>query len=259
MCLVCAAGAQNSKNTASTSCREGTDYEAERYLIRDARIEDLWAFLRSLSVKTDAADKAAAALKGQPYNNAAIRRVQDIITAERFLPTDINYAVASVENCMDIDKQLTVVFRIFSVQVSPVLSSTFEFRQQEKEVPGQAIGVTKESRYWSIAPKIGYNNTEKLFAGGTFQAHLAPTRFPIRSLIVDGYGSSSAHSISVAADGAFESTTRLLGHAEWRLDFRNFLAPTGEASLSGGRIALQFLAQSHPLSIGTLRVGLTAE
>ncbi|HEY6969197.1 MAG TPA: hypothetical protein VJA94_08335 [Candidatus Angelobacter sp.] len=259
LALVCAAEAQTVRSKANGGCREGTDYEAEHYFIRDARIEDMWAFLRSLNVKADAADKAATALKGQAYKNAAIRRVQDIITAERFLPTDINYAVASVENCMEKDKQLSVVFRIFSVQVSPVLSSTFEFRQDEKEVPGQAVGVTKESRYWSTAPKIGYNHTEKLFAGGTFQAYLAPTRFPIRSVMVDGYGSSSAHSISFAADGAFDSTTGLVGHAEWRLDFRNFLVPTGAASLSGGRMALQFLAESHPLRMGTLRAGVTAE
>ena len=259
LALVCAAEGQTVRSTKKGNCPERRDYEAEHYLIRDARIEDMWAFLQSLTVTADAADRAVAALKGQPYKNATIKRVQGIITAERFLPTDINYAVVALENCMDTDKQLTVVFQIFSVQVSPVLSSTFEFRQEEKEVPGQAVGVTKESRYWSTAPKIGYNNTEKFFAGGAFQAHLAPSRFPIRSLIIDGYGSSAAHSISVAADGAFDSTTGPVGHAEWRLDFRNFLVPTGEASLSGGRLALQFLAVSHPLRIGTLRAGMTAE
>lgn len=257
--LVCAAGGQSAQPKAVGGCPKGTDYQAERYRIRDARIEDIWSFLRSLTIKMDAAQKAAAALKGQLYNDAAIRHVQDTISAERFLPNDINYSVTTVEDCTERDKELTVVFRVFSIQISPVHSSTFEFHEDQKDLPARAADMVKENRRWNIAPRMGYDRTKKLFGGGTFQAHLPPMQFPVQSLIVEGYGSSSLRSLSAAADGAFDSSTGLLGHAEWRLDFKNFLTPTGEGPLSGGRLALQFLAESHPLRIGTLRAGVTAE
>jgi hypothetical protein len=238
-------------------CAVGGDFEALGYRIRDAQIEDPWHFLRALGTTADAADQAVANLKGQPYNYEKLQKIRELIVQERFLPTDISYSVVSLNSCSD--QQLDVVFRILSVQISPVLSSTFEFRQREKTEPKDTAGMSKNDEYFRLIPAGGYDHTDRFFAGGTVEARWNAGRLPVNSFYIEGYGSPSLRLATAAFAGQYDSTTSWLGHADWRLDYKNSSVPTGLSPLNQGRLAFQFIGESHPIRGIILRSGVTLE
>src|SRR5581483_7917660 len=243
--------------SAPENCPAATDFEAEGYHIREARIDDPWHFLMAFGTGGDDADKAVAALRGQPYNSAELKKVREVVEKRRFLATDINYSIIAVDKCSD--RQLDVTFHVFSVQISPVLSSTFEFRQLEKAAPQDAVGSSKTGQYFRVVPRAGYDQTEKFFGGGSIQAQWTSGTIPLNSFSVEGDGSSTMHSISAAVAGQYDSTANWLGHAEWRLDFQNSSTPTDRASLNQSWLALQFAGELHPTEGLVSRFGVAAE
>src|SRR5204862_5700694 len=136
---------------------------------------------------------AVAALRGHPYVFSELKKVQGTVEKQRFLPTDINYSVIQVDNCSV--KQLDIIFQVLSLQVSPVLSSTFEFRQLEKTDPKEAAGVSGKNQYFRIIPRAGYDKTERFFGGGSIEMQLSASPIPLDSFSLEGDGSSSLHSI----------------------------------------------------------------
>jgi hypothetical protein len=241
----------------SGDCASGANFEALGYIIRDAKIEDPWHFLRALGTGGDAADKAVSALKGTPFKYAEVERVRNIIEHERFLPTDINYSVTSLTSCFD--RQLDVIFQIFSVQISPVLSSTFEFRKREKTDPKEAAGISPGDQYFRLIPRGGYDHTDKFFAGGIVEARWGANPIPLNAFELQGYGSQSFRFVSAAVTGEYDSSTGLLGHADWRIDYENSSRPTDRAPLNHGRLGLQFVFESHPMKGIVVRSGATVE
>jgi len=249
------AGCAAASCQAPENCSPGTDYEAEGYHIRNARIDDPWHFLMAFGTSGDAADQAVAALRGKPYNNAELRTLRDVIEKQRFLPAEINYSIIAVDNCSG--KQLNVIFHIFSVQISPILSSTFEFRQLEKTAPQEAAGSSENGQYFRVVPRAGYDQTEKFFSGGNIEAQWPATVIPLDSFSVEGYGSSSTRLISAALAGHYDSAVHWLGHAEWRLEFQNSSLPTDRAALKQGWLGLQLTGELHPVQGWVPRFGMT--
>jgi len=243
--------------TTPGSCLPSTDYETEGYSIRNATIDDPWHFLMTFGAGHDAASQTAASLRGRPYKSAEVRQARNEIEKQRFLPAEINVSLTGIANCSD--KQLDVIFHIFSVQISPVLSSTFEFRQLENTDPQKAGGSSLSGRYLRITPRAGYDQTDKLFGGAAIESEWPQAAIPVDSFSFDGVASSAMHSLATSLAGHYDSASNWLGHAEWRLDFENASLPTGRANLEHGSLALGLSGQLHPLAGVVPRFGLTID
>src|SRR5437016_1690836 len=240
--LGCIAALGETQPQAQSNCPHGMNYAKHGYRIRSARIEDPWRFLRTVRARRqgpDEADKAVAGLQNQPYNSAEVEKVLGIVERVRFLDTNITYSAIVVDNCSG--KELDIIFRVFSVQISPALSSTFEFRQKEKTDPQEAAGISANKQALRLTPRVGYDRTERLFGGGSVETRWKAAGIPLNSLFVEGLGSSSMHSVSATLSGGHESATSWLAHSEWRLDVKNSSMPTDQAWLCQGRLALEYM------------------
>src|SRR5437016_8944284 len=150
--LGCPAAQGQTQPKAQGSCPRGINYAKHGYRIRSARIEDPWRFLRALRRGADEADIAVAGLQNQPYNNTELEKILAIVEQQRFLDANITYSAIAVDNCSG--QELDVIFQIFSVQISPALSSTFEFRQKEKTDPQNAAGISTNNQALRSAPRM---------------------------------------------------------------------------------------------------------
>jgi hypothetical protein len=259
--LLTVSAAEMSPPAARGSCRAADDHTG--YRIRTARLEDPWRLLRLNWWLEDGSDTAVAALAGTPYSSAALDKAQEVIESDRFLPADsssyatFNYFDAGIENCDPAAKELDVVFRVFSARVSPVLSTTFEFREKEQSNGPEARG-SDEIAPFRLMPLAGYNRSERLFAGGRAEGRWTAGRFPLERAILEGYGSTSAHSVEAALSGSYDSTS-WLAHSEWRLAFLNSSRPAADSRLSQGWLALQVSGTTKPAAGAVFRFGAAAE
>jgi hypothetical protein len=108
-------------------------------------------------------------LAGQPYRNAEVRQEANELEKLNFLPDAIELRVrvslitTSVENCSN--NQLDVVYSVYTTQVAPVLSGTFESQKAEKVAPESSAGTAAVKNRWRFAPAVSYDRSER-FAGG---------------------------------------------------------------------------------------------
>ena len=134
---------------------------APSYYIRDVRIDDPWSFLR-LNAKDEEVDQAIAGLKGKPLNTADVNKVFKLVVDRRLAESVFSYSTIEFENCSD--NQVDVIFKLFSVQISPLSTSTFEFRELQNNEPEVSANI-EDVRKFRIVPTAGYDEPKKLFAG----------------------------------------------------------------------------------------------
>jgi hypothetical protein len=229
-----------------------------QHKIRSARVSDPFWFLRWR--KLDETTLAAVqALKDKPYSFDTVNAVSKMIEAKAWLPdtpdarAEFSYSDIAVENCQE--QQLDVVFHVFSARISSPLSSIAEWRTKQVEAPHEAAGVAKADAPVQFAPEAGFDPGRGFFAGGTTRMTFAPGSL-FRSVELRGAGSSESRFMSATLNGAYDSSTAWLSHAEWRLDFSNSIMPAAVASeLGQSRLAGQFSGMSRPHNGVVFRFG----
>ncbi len=252
--ICCAAAAGQTPPKVLAGCPKRTKFES--YKIRDARIVAPLKFLRLRGKSGDEAEKAVAALKGKPYDKTELDTVLKLVEGESGQSSSLLVSTISVDNCSA--GELDVTFQVFSTQISPVLSTTFEYRQLEKADPEAAAGVPRGNRHVKVTPLIGYNQTDKLYAGGTVEGRWGEGGV-FDSVSLTGHGSTSSHFVSAALAGHYDSVTGWMGHANWRLDYEHSVSPTDRAKLRRGRFALQAAGATHPFGGVVWRFGAAVE
>jgi len=222
-------------------------------VITSARIEDPWNFLRFFQ-KNGNAVRQVEQLQGKPYNKAEVQRVRAIVDQERFLPDPLSSANNSIliTNCTS--SRLDLTFFVFSFQISPNMSMSYEFRQKQQTDPAEVAGVEK-SKAFRISPQAGYNATENFFGGGSAAVQWHFDNVPLSSFSIQGYGSSTTRWISASLSGNYNSETNWLANASWAANFTNYSLPTAASQLNRGRMDLQLTGSSRPLSGIVLRFG----
>ncbi|MDQ3667327.1 MAG: hypothetical protein M3410_12275 [Acidobacteriota bacterium] len=246
---------------------EGVNFEREGYRVRSSRIEDPFDFLpwvRTRQRRT--ATKIASLVDGKPFLYITARdQAREIIEQENFLPdtTDLRVKIRlellSVENCSD--SSLDLVYRVYSTQIMPVLSSLPESRTTERRFPQEAAGMTRVSvpsrSPIHLSPLAGYDSTNKLSGGARLE--IIPKRLrklPFSSLLLQARGSSEMGAVSAAFTGSKDSQG-WLAHSEWLLNYDYYSLPTGEGNIKGSDFSAQFTGITKPLAQGnlTLRFG----
>ena len=246
---------------------EGINFETEGYRVRTSRVEDPFDFLPWVRIRQRrAATKIAALVDGKPFLYSTVRdQAREIIEQENFLPetrdvrVKIRLELLSVENCSD--NTLDVVYRIYSTQIMPVLSSLPESRTTEKQSPQESAGMTRvdvPSRSpIHLTPLAGYDSTNKLFGGARLE--ITPKslwKLPFSSFLLQAQGSAEIGTVSAALTGSNDSEG-WLAHSEWLLNYNYFSLPTGEGNIKGGDFSAQFTGVTKALAQGnlTLRFG----
>lgn len=254
-------------NTVPLKGCEGINFEREGYRVRSSRIEDPFDFLQWVRIRQRrAATKIAALVDGKPFLYSTARdQAREIIERENFLPdtsdvrVKIRLELLSVENCSD--RSLDVVYRVYSTQIMPVLSSLPEARTTERRSPQEAAGMTKvdvPSRSpIHLTPLAAYDSTNKLSGGARLE--ITPKRLwklPFSSLFLQAQGSSEMGTVSAALTGSNDSEG-WLAHSEWLLNYTYYSLPTGEGNIKGGDFSAQFTGVTKALAQGnlTLRFG----
>jgi hypothetical protein len=260
----CLGQTQVEANTVPLKGCEGINFEREGYRVRSSRIEDPFDFLPWVQFRQRrAAARIAMLVDGKPFLYSTARdQAREIIEQENFLPdtsdvrVKIRLELLSVENCSY--HSLDVVYRVYSTQIMPVLSSLPEARATERRSPQEAAGMSKvdvPSRSpFHLTPSAGYDSTNKLFGG--VRLEITPKRLwklPFRSLFLQAQGSSEIGIVSAALTGSNDSEG-WLAHSAWLLNYDHYSLPTGEGNIKGGDLSAQFTGVTKALAQGNLTV-----
>src|SRR5262249_13713071 len=251
-----------------TDSPENIEFQREGYTVKTSRVDNPFDFLPWVKIKVDRVKAEIAALvDGKPFRyETAVGQALAIIENEKFLPdtsdTPFQFAVevVTVENCTA-DKQLDLVYRIYSTQILPILSGTPEARVTERQTPQNTAGLTEGNSPSflpvRLTPTAGYDSTNKLFGGGRLEISPQQLRkLHFNSIIVEGQGSDKLQTISAALAGSADSEG-WLAHSEWRLNYSHYSLPTGAGNLDGGHLSAQFSGMTKPFASGnfTARFG----
>ncbi|MDT4954500.1 MAG: hypothetical protein QOJ02_2638 [Acidobacteriota bacterium] len=247
--------AEEAQNTVAGKGCDGINFQTEGYTVNTSRIDDPFDFLPWVRARER---RAATEIKKQVDGKlflykTAVDRALEIIDNENFLPDKSDVPVrirlefVSVENCSDrssSNRTLDLVYRVYSTQILPALTSAPEARVEERQSPQKTAGLTdvdvpSESPI-HFTPTAGFDSTNKLSGGGRLEIKARRHgMFPFDSAIIEGQGSSKMRSISAALAGSRESQN-WLRHSEWRLNFTNYSLPTDAGDISGGHLSAQY-------------------
>jgi len=238
----------------SQQCSKKRNYKRRGYKIRQARIDDPWSFLHFGS-KSSEADKKVAELQGKAYDFDEVDAVFKLVEAERIANSNFSVSSIGLENCSSTERQLDVVFKIFAVDISPVSTSTFESHQAEKDDPAEVAGVPRKKRVVFV-PAGGFDETSKFVGGGRLNIR---GNGPIDTVSLGGVGGPEAGVGEGSVTGSFESVTRLVSRAEWRVDYTYASLPTDRAQRKIGSVSVQANGMTRPLKGTVFRFGTQME
>ncbi len=255
------AAARTGRTVETNGCGNN-DFQQAGFTVNRSRVEDPFDFLPWVRDRQKrAAAQIAALVDGLPFRyETAAGKALDIIEKENFLPdtrdvrVKLRVELVSVENCAD--GKLDLVYRVYSTQVMPVLSSVPEARVTEKEEPETAAGQTTVAvplvKPFRFKPIGGYDALNKLHGGGQFEFRPKnPGRFPFNAILITADGSRQFQDVSAALAGSNDSGG-WVAHSEWRMNYTHYAHPTGDGQLKGGHLTAQFAGISKPLAQGNL-------
>jgi hypothetical protein len=201
---------------------------------------------------TDGIDDQVAALAGSWFSQSSINRIMDEIWEKRLVTAELGYAEVLLKNCTD--NQLDVVFRVFSIQIPPLSSSSLEYRQQLLRDPLRSLQIPVGNPILHLNPQFSYDATNRWLAGGRLSVKKPLLGGLISSASIEGQGSPKTQFISANLSGEHDSVTSWFAHSDWILDYVSSSIPLKDASLDQGRLAVQGITNSHPLGGLTFRL-----
>ena len=207
--IILSSQAQGASVLSTGNCPAGVDFEKSGYIIRLARVESPFQYVSALHAALRNIEAKVADLAGRPYQNREVRKRADELEAVNFLPDAIEQPIrisvvfTSVENCSS--GQLDLLYTVFTTQLAPVLSRTFESHQLEKFAPERTAGTDTGINRWRFSPSIAYDRSEQLSGGARLEyrsGNPVSNYLPFGSLMIDGRGSTRMHDLSAAVSGS---------------------------------------------------------
>jgi hypothetical protein len=252
--IILSSQAQAASVLSMGNCPAGVDFEKSGYIIRFAYVESPFQYLSWLRTAIKNLGSNVADLAGRPYANSEVRQRADELEKLNFLPdlieqqVRVSLVVTSVENCSG--SELDLVYSVFTTEIVPVRSRTFESYQSEKFAPERIAGTDVGTNRWRLSPSVAYDFSE-LFSGGARLEYRAAnplsSYFPFGALMIDGRGSARMHDVSAALSGSVNRVAEWIQWAEWQLNYRNASNPTDQSSLRQNRFVAQSAAMSRAL------------
>ena len=252
--IILSSQAQAAGALSTGNCPTGVDFEKSGYIIRFAHVKSPFQYVSALHTAIRNIEAKVADLGGRPYQNREVRKRADELEAVNFLPDvieqpiRISLVMTSVENCSS--GQLELLYTVFTTQLAPVLSRTFESYQLEKFAPERTAGIDAEINRWRFSPSIAYDRSEQLSGGARLEyrsGNPLANYLPFGSLMIDGRASARMHDFSAALSGSVVRVAEWFEWAEWQLNYLNTSNPTDQSSLRQNRFAAQSSAMTRPL------------
>ncbi|HEX7232358.1 MAG TPA: hypothetical protein VF452_18345, partial [Candidatus Binatia bacterium] len=251
--IILASEGQAAEIVAAGSCPTGVDFEASGYKIRSARLESPFQYLKWFRAALKTAESHVADLPGRPYQAREVRNRADQLEKLNLVQSPIeqqvriSLVVTAVENCSG--GELDLVYSIFTTEIAPVLTRTFEAYRLAKFAPERTAGIEPGTNRWRFSPGVAYDSSEQ-FSGGArleYRATAAPSSyFPFDSMIIDGRGSAKMHDVSAALTGSVHRLAEWIPWADWQLNYLNASNPTQQSNLRQNRFVAQSTAMTRP-------------
>ena len=102
-----------------------------------------------------------------------------------------------------------------------------------------------------LVPTIGYDNSDNLFAGGSFQMTLQKRAILVNAFNIEGYGSSTLRYLTASLSGSADSKG-CLAHAAWSVNYLSSLAPLNLGQQSKNFLSGQFSGTTNAFAGGNM-------
>jgi len=227
------------------ACAAGTDFEAEKYRIRQASVEDPFKFLYWSRIRT----QFNAMLGNQLYTSKLRSDGFSLVEKARSANSDARFVVrfegAYVQNCDAATKTLDLLYRIYSTDPPLTLGGATESQAVAETSPQTTAGLTQGGSPFHFTPTGGYDRSDGVFGGGRMQVTPKLAGFRLfDTFTAQGQGSHSMHSFSAALSGS-ANLLRPIRKLDWRIDYQNDLAPGGGTSLAKAGLSGQMNGETQ--------------
>jgi hypothetical protein len=234
-------------------CRAGTNFETDKYTIKNTSVDDPFKFLYWIGGKRGNIEaQLKEKLDNQPFRYQLVDGdALSIIEKARFTPDTkgsfaISVEVVSVENCDTFAKTLDLVYRIYSTDPPSAIAGAAESQAVAERAPQTTAGLDQTGSPFHLIPASGYNRSYDIFGGG--QLRYAPRTAGghlLDALAVEGQGSASMHQVSAALSGSADFP-HWIKQAGWQMTYTNGSVPAGIARLTQSTFSGQLDAQTRP-------------
>ena len=236
------------------ACQPGTNFEADKYTIRNITVDDPFKFLywiggKRESIETELQEKLAhQPFRYQLVDGDALKAIE----SARFVPDTkgsfaISVEMVSVENCDSFAKTLDLTYRIYSTAPPRVPGGAIETQALGEAAPQSVAGLDRAGSPFHLVPTAGYNRSYDVFGGGQlrYQPRTKGMHF-LDAVTIEGQGSAVIHQVSTALSGSM-NFTGWVNHADWRVNYANDSVPAGPLRLAHSTFSGQVDAQTRPL------------
>jgi hypothetical protein len=234
-------------------CRAGTNFETDKYTIKNTTVDDPFKFLYWIGGKRGNIEaQLKEKLDNQPFRYQLVDGdALGVIEKARFTPDTkgsfaISVEVVSVENCDSFAKTLDLVYRVYSTDPPRPIAGATESQAVAERAPQTTVGLDQTGSPFHLIPASGYNRSYDVFGGG--QLRYAPSTggtHLLDALAVQGQGSASMHQVAAALSGSMDFPA-WVNHAGWQLNFANDSVPAGITRLAQSTLSGQLDAQTRP-------------
>jgi hypothetical protein len=234
-------------------CRAGTNFEMDKYTIKNTTVDDPFKFLYWIGGKRGNVEaQLKEKLANQPFRYQLVDGYAlGVVEKARFTPDTkgsfaISVEVVSVENCDTFTKTLDLVYRIYSTDPPSTIAGATESQAIAERAPQTTAGLDQTGSPFHLIPAGGYNRSYDFFGGG--QLRYVPRTEGLHlldALAVEGQGSASMYQVSAALSGSMDFSA-WINHAGWQINYTNDSVPAGIARLAQATFSGQLDAQTRP-------------
>jgi hypothetical protein len=242
---------------AGQGCPAGENFERGGYTVTSSAVDNPFDFLPWVHAKDEAAQqKIAALVDRQPFRySTAVTSALDIINEQDFFP---NAPLVKIRVRVELvvvrcsGKDLSLVYHVYSSQITPSMAGTPEALAAQTHSPQQTAGLADDTTPFRLSPVVGYDPTDKVYAGGRFNIDLCHScKFKLQGM-AEGLGSQQMRSVHVAIKGS-RDRVGLIAHSEYLVNYNDSSLPTGSGELRNAAASLQYSAITRSFLQGNVK------
>lgn len=259
-------------------CPQGVDFESyngtnDPYTVTSVDITNPFNFLPWIKSRDVAlAEDISRLVKQKPFTRAlTVDKAFEMIEAADLLPGATHVRLKAliivvVVSCQGSSRNINISYQIYTSQIAPAASGTAEGQKEVEETPQNIAGLTLTTNRAflpsTLIPRVAFDSTDKLSAGGSVTFPVCSTRpckLPLQ-LVISGQGSQAMHTFHSALQLSVDSVGPIL-HSNYLLSYDLSSTPTGAGQLRRAVGSLQYSGTGRAFLAGNVnaRFGMLLE
>ena len=242
---------------AGEGCLADANFEQPPgYIVVHSEVKNPFDFLPWVRVKERAAAAEISKLVDQqPFRyDTSVGKALDIINEEDFFPSTTLVKIRVRVELVTVHcsgKNQSLVYHVYSSQVTPAMSGTPEGQTAQTHSPQKAAGMSGDQTRYHLTPSFGFDSSDKFYAGGTMSVTLCDKcKFHLQG-IAEGQGSQQMRTVHVALKGSHDGLG-FIKQSNFMLNFNDSSLPTGVGALGRSVGSLQYSAATRSFLGGNL-------